>query len=247
MTAWALGALVSPVSGTALSHDTPHSLGTEDQPGERWPVVEDIPFLRADRPELAREALAKLDAGDETGALMLLLADQDSWARTPPPSEDDRARLLRDVDALGFRDACSLLGFGPVGTYFAHRWSDPTFLSGLALAEAYWPGPDSVFELACGPGHFLAAFARAGAPVAGGDLVFSKLWLARRYLAPGARLVCFDAGAPWPLRDGAFQTGRPGPGCGRPALTGCSWSLSLSRGGMRLHPLPLSVARMRRF
>jgi len=71
-------------------------------------------------------------------------------------------------------------------------------LSGLALAEAYWPG-EAVFELACGPGHFLGVFARAGVAVAGGDLVFSKLWLARRFLAPGARLVCFDAGRDWPV------------------------------------------------
>jgi SAM-dependent methyltransferase len=203
MTAWEPEALLSPISGAVFRRDTPHSLAAA---GERWPVVENIPFLRADRLDLAREALTRLDAGDRAGALVLLLADQDGWARTPPPPEEDRARLARDADALGFREACDLLGFGPVGTYFAHRWTDPTFLSGLALAEAYWPGPEPVFELACGPGHFLAAFARVGAAAAGADLVFSKLWLARRYLAPGARLVCFDAGAPWPLRDSAFPT-----------------------------------------
>lgn len=203
MTAWEAGALASPATGAPLHPDTAHSLAADE---ERWPVADGIPFLRADRTELAREALARLDAGDAAGALVLLLGDQDGWARTPPPPEADRARLVREADRLRFRDACALLGYGPVGTYFAHRWSDPTFLSGLALAEAYWPGPAPVFELACGPGHFLAAFARAGAAVAGGDLVFSKLWLARRFLAPETRLVCFDAGAPWPLRDGAFPT-----------------------------------------
>ena len=206
MTAWEAGGLASPATGASLYRDTPHSLAAEGVAGERWPVVEAIPFLRADRTELAREALARLDDGDKAGALVLLLADQDGWARTPPPPEADRARLVREVDWLSFRDACALLGFGPVGTYFAHRWSDPTFLSGLALAEAYGAGSGPVFELACGPGHFLAAFARAGAAVAGGDLVFSKLWLARRFLAPEARLVCFDAGAPWPLQNAAFPT-----------------------------------------
>ena len=206
MTAWDVGALASPLTGAFLYHDTAHSLAAEGSPGERWPVVEGIPFLRADRTELAREALVRLDSGDEAGALASLLADQDGWARTPPPPLADRTRLVREAESLGFRDACTLLGYGPVGTYFAHRWSDPTYLSGLALAEAYWPGALPVFELACGPGHFLAAFARAGAPVAGGDLVFSKLWLARRYLAPEARLICFDAGAPWPLASAAFAT-----------------------------------------
>jgi len=206
VTAWGAGALKSPATGAFLYHDTAHSLAAEGIPGERWPVIEGIPFLRADRSELAHDVVARLDSGDEAGALILLLGDQDGWARTPPPPEPDRARLVREVDDLGFRDACALLGYGPVGIYFAYRWSDPTYLSGLALAEAYWPGPLPVFELACGPGHFLAAFARTGASVAGGDLVFSKLWLARRYLAPGARLICFDAGAPWPLAGAAFPT-----------------------------------------
>jgi len=90
-----------------------------------------------------------------------------------------------------------------VATYFAHRWSDPTFLSGLALAEAHWHGPGRVLELACGAGHFLRAFARFAPQVTGGDLVFAKLWLARNYVAPDAMLVCFDAAAPWPFADAA--------------------------------------------
>lgn len=210
MNAWDAGALASPLTGAFLYHDTAHSLAAGGEAGERWPVVEGIPFLRTDRAALAHEALARLDSGDGAAALALLLGDQDGWARTPPPPEADRVRLVREVDRLGFRAACALLGYGPVGTYFAHRWSDPTFLSGLALAEAYWPKGEAsalpVFELGCGPGHFLGTFARAGAPVAGGDLVFSKLWLARRYLASGARLVCFDAGARWPVPGAAFPT-----------------------------------------
>lgn len=203
MTLWDDGALRSPLTGRVLHPEGAHALAA---PGERWPVVEAIPFLRADRQELAQAALQQLDAGNQEAALILLLGDQDGWARTPPPTEADRARLVRDTGRLTFRDACALLGYGPTGTYFAHRWTDPTYLSGLALAEAYWAGPGPIFELACGPGHFLAAFARAGAAVAGGDLVFSKLWLARRFLAPLATLVCFDAGRPWPLAGAAFVT-----------------------------------------
>lgn len=203
MILWEDGALRSPLTGAILHGETEYALAA---PGERWPVIDGIPFLRADRQDLAQASLQQLDAGHPEAALVLLLADQDGWARTPPPSEADRAHLVRDAARLTFRDACALLGYGPTGTYFAHRWTDPTYLSGLALAEAYWPGACAIFELACGPGHFLAAFARAGAAVAGGDLVFSKLWLARRFLAPMARLVCFDAGRPWPIADSAFPT-----------------------------------------
>ncbi len=192
--------LHSPVTGRPLLADGPHSLAAGD---ERWPVLEGISFLRADRRALADAALAALDAGDAASALVLLLGDQDNWARTPPPSEDARRAVVRDAGMLTFREAMDRLAFGAVGTYFAHRWSDPTFLSGLALAEAHWDAPAQVFELACGAGHYLREFARVAPFVCGADIVFAKLWLARRYVAPTAYLVCFDAAAPWPLADGA--------------------------------------------
>ena len=199
MSGWPGGTLSSPVTGQILHADNPHALAAS---GERWPVIEGIPFLRADRRALADAALRALDAGDTEHALVLLLGDQDNWARTPPPSEQDRLTLVR-ATGLSFRDAMDRLAFGPVGTYFAHRWSDPTFLSGLALAEAHWISPRRVFELACGAGHFLREFARVSPEVSGGDIVFAKLWLARRYIAPQARLLCFDAAGPWPLAGGS--------------------------------------------
>lgn len=208
MTHWPGGHLLSPLTRRPLHADTPHSLAAG---GERWPVVDDIPFLRSDRRELAAGALGALDAGDRDGALVLLLGDQDGWARTPPPDERARRALVRDAGRLSFREAMDLLAFGPVATYFAHRWTDPTFLSGLALVEAHRDpdlgtdrdAPGRVFELACGAGHYLREFARLSSEVAGGDLVFAKLWLARHWIAPAARLVCFDAAAPWPLPDAA--------------------------------------------
>ena len=44
-----------------------------------------------------------------------------------------------------------------------------------------------------------------GVDAAGGDVVFSKLWLARRFVAPHARLVCFDAAASWPIASGTYD------------------------------------------
>ncbi len=201
--------LRSPASGRPLHADTEHSLSDGR---ERWPVVEGIPFLRRDRRELAEAALAALDGGSALDATVLLLADQDNWARTPPPAEAARREVVRYANALTFRAAMDLLAFGPVATYFAHRWSDPTFMSGLALAEAH-AARGSIFELACGAGHFLREFARlstgtgdAAGPVTGADIVFAKLWLARRFVAPSARLLCFDAADPWPFADRVFDT-----------------------------------------
>ncbi len=194
--------LASPLSRRPLQPDTGHSLAA---PGERWPVVDGIPYLRTNRADFVAETLGLLDRGQLLDATALLLGDQDDWARIPPPSLADRTALVRDADAVTFRQAMDRLAFGPVGTYFAHRWSDPTFLSGLALAEAHWTRPERVFELACGAGHFLREFGRvvggAADAVSGGDVVFAKLWLARRFVSPGARLICFDAAAPWPMAD----------------------------------------------
>ena len=45
-----------------------------------------------------------------------------------------------------------------------------------------------------------------GVAFTGGDVVFSKLWLARHWVLPSsARLVCFDAAAPWPVADGRYD------------------------------------------
>jgi SAM-dependent methyltransferase len=164
----------------------------------RVPVLDGIPFLRAGREALATEALARLDAGDREGALVLLLADQDDWWRGPAADPAALRQLVRQAHRLTLRQAMDLLAWGPVGTYFAHRWSDPTFLAGLALAEAHWTAPRSAFELACGIGHHLRELARRGVAVAGADVVFAKLWVARHWVVPDARLWCLDAAQDWP-------------------------------------------------
>lgn len=189
----------SPISGLPLQPDTPWSL--TDGRGERWPVVDGIVYLRVKRDALVRDALARLDAGRSDEALILLLADQDDmWGGEKADPERLRA-LVRDRDRLSFREAMDHLGFNGCGVYNAHRWSDPTFLAGLALLEAHWPdpAPRTAFELACGAGHYLRELCRRGVQATGADLVFSKLWLARHWIAgEGPTLVCFDPAAPWP-------------------------------------------------
>lgn len=187
----------SPSSGRPLTPDSAHSLS--DGQGERWPVIDDIAYLRAGSEALAAEALARLDAGDESGALVLLLAENDRWWPEPPPPPAQLERLVAGRDRLSLRAAMELLGWGRVGDYFAHRWSDPTFAAGCALIDAHWTAPKSAFELACGIGHYLRLLGQAGVAATGADVVFAKLWVARHWVAPGATLVCFDAEAPWPI------------------------------------------------
>ena len=195
-------ALLSPTTGKLLRADGP---GVLTDGAERWPVVAGIPYLRTGREELRDAALAAIDRGDERAALALLLRDQDDWARIPPPSLDEAARLADDIDGLSLRQAMERLNFGPVAHYFAHRWSAPTFLSALGLLETHWTDPPLVLELACGIGQILREVAAHGVAVAGIDVVFAKLWLARIFLLPDAPLVCADvtAGLPLALPEGA--------------------------------------------
>lgn len=199
---WRHGELTNPLSGRLLEFDSPHSL---TDGADRFPVIDAIPFLRAGRDDLRAKVLRKLDAGDERAALILLFQDQDDWARNEPPKEADLQPLFENRD-LNLRDAMRCLRYGAVADYFAYRWSDPTFLSGLALLEHHLP-PDAktVFELACGVGHFLREFEMRGAAAVGADVVFSKLWLARKFVAPHAKLICLDANYDFPFADGAFD------------------------------------------
>ena len=181
-----------------MEADTPHSV--RDSAGQRWPMLDGIVFARASRPALAAHALHCLDAGDVETALVALLADQDDWWQGRVADPAALRRLVRDRASLNLREAMALLSWGPVADYFAHRWSDPTFLAGLALVEAHWSSPATVFELACGIGQYLRALAQQGAAVTGADVVFAKLWVARHWVVPEAELICFDAAVgSWPL------------------------------------------------
>jgi SAM-dependent methyltransferase len=188
-------------AGPPLRADTPCTLHDGER---RWPVVAGIPWLRAGRDDVRERAVAALDAGDADGAAVVLLADADDWWDAPPPPD---AQLRAALRATTLREAVDLLGFGRVGTYFLHRWSDPSWLAALALTAAHPPAGRPVIDLACGAGHLLRHLHLHGhRDLTGVDVVFAKLWLARRFvLPPGApvALVCADLTAPWPLPEPA--------------------------------------------
>ena len=200
---WSGRGLVSPISGRLLTQDTPHSLAA---PGERWPVVDGIPYLRTDSEGLVRVALDHLDAGCPDDALVALLTDQDAWWTGPATDLGELKRLVRERDTLTLREAMALLRFGPVADYFAHRWVDPTYLAGLALLEAHWTEPKTAFELACGIGHYLRELTRRDVACTGADVVFAKCWLAKHWVAPEADYVVFDAAAKhWPVERSRYD------------------------------------------
>ena len=196
--------LLSPLTRAALQPDGPGLL--RDADGRHWPVLDGIPYLRVGRDALVADIVGHLKSGDLEGALVLVLSDQDDWWTGARPDSAAVRELVRARDRVGLCDAMRALAFDRVGDYFAHRWSDPTFLAGLALIEAHWRPTRTAFELACGIGHYGRDLARRGIAVTGADVVFAKLWLARHWVVPaGTRLICFDAAAPWPVAGETFD------------------------------------------
>jgi hypothetical protein len=112
--------------------------------------------------------------------------------------------MLKDESAT-FRSAMDALAFGRVATYFAHRWSAPTFLSGLSVMGMVARTGSPMIEIACGTGQLLREAANAGFTTVGADVVFAKCWLGHRFISPDTQFVCCDGakGAP------AFCTDEP--------------------------------------
>lgn len=164
---------------------------------EEYPVVDGIPYLilESTRPglgDLRARACAALRKGDEGAALRLLLRDQDRFSPTAPPSAAAVDELLARRGELTLRKAMQLLNYGAVGDYFAYRWSSPTFQSGLALLECGALPARPLLEVACGIGHFLRHMEVQRHSTVGIDIVFSKLWLARRFMEVEGLLICGD-------------------------------------------------------
>lgn len=188
--------LRSPTTGAPL-YKIDASILTDGE--EFWPCVDGIPFLRVGRKILRDSAISEIRNGNVLGALALLLMDR----RDDSIPKADPAKVRRVVEsATNICAAMEGLGYGDMAPYIYHRWSLPTYLSGLALLESHAPQGASLFEIGCGSGHFLRAWTDASGQAIGADLVFSYLWLCRRFVAPLAHLVCFDANGPFPLAAG---------------------------------------------
>ena len=180
--------LISPHNGRPLRPASAHLLTD----GELlWPVVDGIAYLRP-KHDLRKQVVAALWLENVAVARRLLLADQDRFSPTAPPDQAALDELLDPQNTHSLREAMQLLQYGPVGDYFAYRWCTPTFLSGLTLLGQMAELQQPVVEFACGIGHFLRALEQRDIRTVGVDIVFSKLWLARRYMEVEGPLVCGD-------------------------------------------------------
>lgn len=165
-----------------------------------FPVVDGIPVLHlqpaavkarehmeAGRPELALRSMVNLETDAEAERFETAIASPDATYR-------------------GIVDA---LGPGFEGGYFLYRFSDPTFLVAnavvRAVAGAALNGERRAIDVCGGSGHLTRALLDLSSPPPVlADLYFPKVWLARRFTAPGCEPVCCDGNSPLPFARGSF-------------------------------------------
>jgi uncharacterized protein YbaR (Trm112 family) len=164
-----------------------------------FPVVDGIPVLhlqpsaiaardhlQAGRPDLARRTMVGLD---EAAAEAFEAAAESGTAT--------------------YRETVEALGPNFEGGYFLYRFSDPTYIVAQAVVRAVastvLAGARRAIDICGGSGHVTRTLLDLSSPPPIlADLYFAKVWLARRFTAPGCEPVCCDGNAPMPFARGAF-------------------------------------------
>jgi uncharacterized protein YbaR (Trm112 family) len=142
--------------------------------------------VEAGRPDLARRAMLNLE-GEHIA----------------------RFEEAADSPSSTYRDTLTALGPAYERGYFLYRFSDPSYLVARpfirGIARTVVEG-GRVLDLCGGSGHLTRALMdlSPAAPVLA-DLYFAKLWLARRFTAPGCEAICCNGNSPLPFARGAFR------------------------------------------
>jgi uncharacterized protein YbaR (Trm112 family) len=172
-----------------------------------FPLVDGIPVmhlqeaaaaalehLRNERPDLARRAMFGL--------------------HDPAQAETfDRAAAS---ETATYQETVEAIGPDFEGGYFLYRFSDPTFVVAQAVVQSLarvvldpstGSGPRRrVLDICGGSGHLTRSLQQySSTPPILADLFYAKIWLARRFTAPGCEPVCGDGNSPMPFARGAFS------------------------------------------
>ena len=165
-----------------------------------FPVISGIPVLHL-LPG-STEARGHIEAGRP-----------DLARRTMLGLEDDRQAEVFEAaaasDSSTYRQLVDALGPTFEGGYFLYRFSDPTYVVAEAVARSVagtvLATGGRAIDICGGSGHLTRLLVgRSSPPPILADLYFAKVWLARRFTAPGCEPVCCDGNAPMPFARGAF-------------------------------------------
>jgi uncharacterized protein YbaR (Trm112 family) len=166
-----------------------------------FPIVAGIPIMHLSPPAVAAREHVQAGRPDLAMRAMMALEDEERAARFEHAAASENAT---------YRDLVEIMGPQFEGGYFLYRFSDPTYVVSEAVmgavAGTVLQAGGRAIDLCGGSGHLTRTLLdlSASAPVLA-DLYFSKIWLARRFTAPGCEGVCCDGNSPLPFARGAFR------------------------------------------
>lgn len=166
-----------------------------------FPIVDGIPVLHLQ--PAAVKAREHVEAGKPDLALRAMVG-------VDGEAEAEQFEAAAASSASTFKDIVAALGPRFEGGYFLYRFSDPTFIVADAVVRAVagtvLRGGGRALDICGGSGHLTRALVPLSSPAPVlADLFFPKIWLARRFTAPGAVPVCCDGNSPLPFVRGAFD------------------------------------------
>jgi len=165
-----------------------------------FPVVDGIPVLHL-QPD-ATAARDRIQAGEPSLARRIMVGLEEA-------RDAEAFEAIASSDTATYRDTVEALGPGFEGGYFLYRFSDPTYIVAQAVvgsvAGAVLKGKRRAIDICGGSGHLTRSLIDLSSPAPVlADLYYAKVWLARRFTAPGCEPVCCDGNAPFPFARGAF-------------------------------------------
>jgi uncharacterized protein YbaR (Trm112 family) len=165
-----------------------------------FPVIDGIPVLHL-LPG-ASQAREQVEAGRPDRARLTMFGLDDE-------AHAERFDAVASSDTATYRDTVEALGPNFEGGYFLYRFSDPTYVVANAVARSVAAsvlgGGRRAIDICGGSGHITRSLLDlSDPPPILADLYFAKVWLARRFTAPGCEPVCCDGNAPMPFARGAF-------------------------------------------
>ena len=166
-----------------------------------FPVVDGIPVMHLQPAAVAARELIEQGRPDGARRAMFGLDDE---------GEAERFDVLAASGAATYRSIVEALGEHIEGGYFLYRFADPTYVVGHAVVRAVagtvLRGGGRAIDICGGSGHLTRALMDLSAPAPVlADLYFAKIWLARRFTAPGCEAICCDGNSPMPFARGAFR------------------------------------------
>jgi uncharacterized protein YbaR (Trm112 family) len=165
-----------------------------------FPVVDGIPVLHLQPNATAARDL--MQAGRPDAALRTMIGLESD-------AEAEAFESIAQSPSATYRETVEALGPNFEGGYFLYRFSDPTYVVAQAVvravAKTVLGGARRAIDICGGSGHLTRSLLElsTNSPVLA-DLYFAKMWLARRFTAPGCEPVCCDGNAPMPFARGSF-------------------------------------------